>query len=125
MYRFNYVGKKLYRRLVQLGGEAILPLALADDQHDLGYEAGIMDTARDGYFSPPLSLSLSLSLSLLYLFCLYSLPPLLSPSSHPPLSIRPDAAIEPWLKQLWDKLLTLYPLPDGVKLISDSTLYPL
>ena len=34
--RYNYVGKKLYHRLVQLGGDALLPLALADDQHDLG-----------------------------------------------------------------------------------------
>ena len=35
-----------------------------------------------------------------------------------------DAAIEPWLKQLWEKLLTLYPLPTGQKPISDSVLYP-
>ena len=36
----------------------------------------------------------------------------------------PDAAIEPWLKQLWDKLLSLYPIPVGQSLISDSVLYP-
>lgn len=36
----------------------------------------------------------------------------------------PDAAIEPWLKQLWDKLLSLYPLPVGQSPINDSVLYP-
>ncbi len=35
--RYNFVGKKLHRRLLQLGGKPLLPLALADDQHDLGY----------------------------------------------------------------------------------------
>lgn len=37
--RFNYVAKKLHRRLIQLGGTAFLPLSLADDQHDLGPDA--------------------------------------------------------------------------------------
>ena len=31
------MGKKLHRRLLQLGGVALLPLALGDDQHDLGW----------------------------------------------------------------------------------------
>lgn len=34
--RFNFVAKKLYRRLLQLGGSALLPLCLGDDQHELG-----------------------------------------------------------------------------------------
>lgn len=34
--RFNFVAKKLYRRLLQLGASPLVPLALADDQHDLG-----------------------------------------------------------------------------------------
>lgn len=37
--RFNFVGKKLYRRVLQLGARPLLPLALADDQHDLGPDA--------------------------------------------------------------------------------------
>ncbi len=37
--KYNYVGKRLFRRLLQLGGEALLPLALGDDQHDLGPDA--------------------------------------------------------------------------------------
>lgn len=41
MCRFNYVAKKLYRRLVQLGGTPLLPLSLGDDQHDLGPDATI------------------------------------------------------------------------------------
>ena len=36
MHRYNFVAKKLHRRLLQLGGTPLLPLALADDQHDLG-----------------------------------------------------------------------------------------
>ena len=36
MHRFNFVAKKLYRRLLQLGASPLVPLALADDQHDLG-----------------------------------------------------------------------------------------
>lgn len=39
--KFNFVAKKLHRRLSQLGATSILPLALADDQHDLGADAVI------------------------------------------------------------------------------------
>lgn len=34
--RFNFVAKKLHRRLLQLGGAALLPMCLGDDQHELG-----------------------------------------------------------------------------------------
>ncbi|XP_033122556.1 NADPH-dependent diflavin oxidoreductase 1-like [Anneissia japonica] len=37
--KFNYIGKKLFRRLQQLGANAVVPLGLADDQHDLGSDA--------------------------------------------------------------------------------------
>uniref|UniRef100_A0A2M4CSH7 NADPH-dependent diflavin oxidoreductase 1 n=1 Tax=Anopheles darlingi TaxID=43151 RepID=A0A2M4CSH7_ANODA len=37
--KFNYVAKKLHKRLVQLGGTSLLPVGLCDDQHDLGYGA--------------------------------------------------------------------------------------
>ncbi|KAK3914970.1 NADPH-dependent diflavin oxidoreductase 1, partial [Frankliniella fusca] len=37
--KFNYAAKKLYRRLLNLGGTPIIPLGLADDQHDLGADA--------------------------------------------------------------------------------------
>ncbi|XP_058055576.1 NADPH-dependent diflavin oxidoreductase 1 [Anopheles bellator] len=37
--KFNYVAKKLHKRLLQLGGGALLPVGLCDDQHDLGYGA--------------------------------------------------------------------------------------
>lgn len=35
-HRFNFVAKKLHRRLLQLGGAALLPACLGDDQHELG-----------------------------------------------------------------------------------------
>ncbi|XP_040601199.1 NADPH-dependent diflavin oxidoreductase 1 isoform X4 [Mesocricetus auratus] len=57
--KFNFVAKKLHRRLLQLGGNALLPPCLGDDQHELG----------------------------------------------------PDAAIDPWLEDLWKKILGLYPVP--------------
>ncbi|XP_004390727.1 NADPH-dependent diflavin oxidoreductase 1 isoform X4 [Trichechus manatus latirostris] len=34
--KFNFVAKKLHRRLLQLGGCALLPACLGDDQHELG-----------------------------------------------------------------------------------------
>ncbi|KFB52621.1 AGAP003889-PA-like protein [Anopheles sinensis] len=37
--KFNYVAKKLHKRLLQLGGSALLQVGLCDDQHDLGYGA--------------------------------------------------------------------------------------
>ncbi|XP_014675803.1 PREDICTED: NADPH-dependent diflavin oxidoreductase 1-like [Priapulus caudatus] len=40
--KFNYVAKRLYRRLLQLGGTAVVSLGLADDQHDLGAD-GVVD----------------------------------------------------------------------------------
>jgi equilibrative nucleoside transporter 1/2/3 len=37
--KFNYVAKKLHRRLLQLGGQPLLHIGLADEQHDLGADA--------------------------------------------------------------------------------------
>lgn len=34
--RFNFVAKKLHKRLLQLGASMLLPVGHADDQHDLG-----------------------------------------------------------------------------------------
>ncbi|XP_042529224.1 NADPH-dependent diflavin oxidoreductase 1 isoform X1 [Dipodomys spectabilis] len=63
--KFNFVAKKLHRRLLQLGGSALLPVCLGDDQHELG----------------------------------------------------PDAAIDPWLGDLWEKVLGLYPVPHDLAMI--------
>ncbi|XP_008003696.2 NADPH-dependent diflavin oxidoreductase 1 isoform X2 [Chlorocebus sabaeus] len=75
--KFNFVAKKLHRRLLQLGGSALLPVCLGDDQHELG----------------------------------------------------PDAAVDPWLRDLWDRVLSLLPpppdlaeIPPGVPLPSKFTL---
>jgi sulfite reductase alpha subunit-like flavoprotein len=56
--KFNFVAKRLHKRLAQLGGQQICSVGLADDQHDLG----------------------------------------------------PDAVVEPWTKDLWEKLDQLSPL---------------
>lgn len=37
--KFNFIAKKLYKRVLQLGGNPLLPVALGDDQHDLGPDA--------------------------------------------------------------------------------------
>nr|XP_061800696.1 NADPH-dependent diflavin oxidoreductase 1-like isoform X2 [Nerophis lumbriciformis] len=39
--KFNFVAKKLHKRLEQLGATMLLPVGLADDQHDLGPDAVI------------------------------------------------------------------------------------
>ena len=36
--KYNYVGKRLHKRLLQLGGNALIPLGLGDEQHDLGHD---------------------------------------------------------------------------------------
>uniref|UniRef100_A0A914CWR3 NADPH-dependent diflavin oxidoreductase 1 n=1 Tax=Acrobeloides nanus TaxID=290746 RepID=A0A914CWR3_9BILA len=38
--KYNFAGKKLYRRLIQLGARTILNLGLGDDQHELGIDGG-------------------------------------------------------------------------------------
>ncbi|KAM9734721.1 NADPH-dependent diflavin oxidoreductase 1 [Menidia menidia] len=39
--KFNFVAKKLHKRLLQLGANSLVPVGLADDQHDLGQDAVI------------------------------------------------------------------------------------
>lgn len=39
--KFNFAAKKLNKRLMQLGAKELIPLGLADDQHDLGIDAVI------------------------------------------------------------------------------------
>uniref|UniRef100_A0A8C6K2Q6 NADPH-dependent diflavin oxidoreductase 1 n=1 Tax=Melopsittacus undulatus TaxID=13146 RepID=A0A8C6K2Q6_MELUD len=39
--KFNFIAKKLHKRVLQLGGNPLLPVALGDDQHDLGPDAVI------------------------------------------------------------------------------------
>jgi hypothetical protein len=36
LFRFNFIAKKLFKRLAQLGAHELETLGLADDQHDLG-----------------------------------------------------------------------------------------
>lgn len=70
--KFNFVAKKLFKRLQQLGGHALVQVALADDQHELGHYA----------------------------------------------------AIEPWMKELWERALSLHPIPSDKTVLSDNTLLP-
>ncbi|XP_075690961.1 NADPH-dependent diflavin oxidoreductase 1 [Rhinoderma darwinii] len=70
--KFNFIAKKLHKRLLQLGANPIQSPALGDDQHDLG----------------------------------------------------PDAVVDPWLYDLWDKFLSIYPLPPGLSIISDLITLP-
>ncbi|XP_008574696.1 PREDICTED: NADPH-dependent diflavin oxidoreductase 1 isoform X2 [Galeopterus variegatus] len=70
--KFNFVAKKLHRRLLQLGANALLPACLGDDQHELG----------------------------------------------------PDAAIDPWLQDLWEKVRRLYPTPVDLPVIPPGVPLP-
>ncbi|XP_030631210.1 NADPH-dependent diflavin oxidoreductase 1 [Chanos chanos] len=53
--KFNFVAKKLYKRLLQLGANALLPVGLADDQHDLGPD-GVIDPWLVSFWQRALSL---------------------------------------------------------------------
>nr|Q6NRG5.1 RecName: Full=NADPH-dependent diflavin oxidoreductase 1; AltName: Full=NADPH-dependent FMN and FAD-containing oxidoreductase [Xenopus laevis]AAH70785.1 Ndor1 protein [Xenopus laevis] len=70
--KFNFIAKKLHKRLNQLGACPLLPAALGDDQHELG----------------------------------------------------PDAVVDPWLKDLWSKVLSMFPLRPGLEIISEDVLLP-
>lgn len=45
--KFNWVGKRLSKRLSQLGAREILPIGLCDDQHDMGIAAVYIPFIRD------------------------------------------------------------------------------
>jgi equilibrative nucleoside transporter 1/2/3 len=36
VFRFNFIAKKLFKRLAQLGAKELVTIGLADDQHELG-----------------------------------------------------------------------------------------
>ncbi|XP_055678223.1 NADPH-dependent diflavin oxidoreductase 1 [Lutzomyia longipalpis] len=66
--KYNFVAKKLHKRLLQLGGVALMEVGLCDDQHDMG----------------------------------------------------PSATYLPWLEKLWEKMLTISPLPNGQEALEES-----
>ncbi|KPJ19340.1 NADPH-dependent diflavin oxidoreductase 1 [Papilio machaon] len=47
--KFNFVGKKLNKRLIQLGATPLLDLGLCDYQHDLGHDA-VLEPWLDKFF---------------------------------------------------------------------------
>ncbi|EGD77066.1 NADPH dependent diflavin oxidoreductase 1 [Salpingoeca rosetta] len=59
--KFNFVGKKLFKRLLSLGATPLTPIGLADDQHPLGVDGALMPwietllTAIRPLFPQPLS----------------------------------------------------------------------
>lgn len=92
-FRFNFVAKKLQKRLLQLGVHMLVPVGLADDQHDLGSE-------------PEPALLLFSKLQLLLKIVCYN---------------RPDAVIDLWFSSFWDKVSVLNPsLADLVPLRDDE-----
>ncbi|XP_028273698.1 NADPH-dependent diflavin oxidoreductase 1 [Parambassis ranga] len=58
--KFNFVAKKLYKRLIQLGASLLLPVGLADDQHDLGSDA-VIDPWLTSFWKKVLALHPSLA----------------------------------------------------------------
>ncbi|XP_060719181.1 NADPH-dependent diflavin oxidoreductase 1 [Tachysurus vachellii] len=53
--KFNFVAKKLHKRLLQLGANALLSVGLADDQHDLGPD-GVIDPWLNLFWQKALAL---------------------------------------------------------------------
>ena len=70
--QYNFIAKKLYRRLLQLGAESLVDVALGDEQHPLGF----------------------------------------------------DVVVDPWLKELWEVVLQLIPLPPGLEIIPNDVVLP-
>lgn len=58
--KFNFVAKKLHKRLVQLGASVLMPVGLADDQHDLGSDA-VIDPWLSSFWEKVFSLYPSLA----------------------------------------------------------------
>lgn len=127
MFRFNFIAKKLYKRLIQLGGTSLQSLGLADDQHDLGYVTFTLiafyknDEKRE--IMPKIIIGCVLTIFCVHFDSFVSRKLLFfkavifwSLMAHLPL--RPDAIVDPWLKQLWEKILRIYPLPLGMEIIS-------
>uniref|UniRef100_A0A8C6TAQ5 NADPH-dependent diflavin oxidoreductase 1 n=1 Tax=Neogobius melanostomus TaxID=47308 RepID=A0A8C6TAQ5_9GOBI len=63
--KFNFVAKKLQKRLVQLGASMLLPIGLADDQHELGSDA-VIDPWLAAFWQKFYTLHPSLKLILLF-----------------------------------------------------------
>lgn len=57
--KFNFVAKRLHKRLLQLGATAILNVGLCDDQHDLGFGAVLSPWLEDFWKKNPIPLGLS------------------------------------------------------------------
>lgn len=45
--KFNFVAKRLHKRLIQLGANPVQPVGLCDDQHDLGIGAVLFPWLSD------------------------------------------------------------------------------
>lgn len=54
--KFNFVAKRLFKRLQQLGAQPLQPISLADEQHDLGYDV-TADTFIDQVFTNLVSIN--------------------------------------------------------------------
>lgn len=63
--KFNFVAKRLHKRLQQLGASAIIPVGLCDDQHDLGASAVYVNWLNDLWIELLVSFPLPDGLTLL------------------------------------------------------------
>ncbi|EYC08163.1 hypothetical protein Y032_0067g27 [Ancylostoma ceylanicum] len=45
--KYNFAAKKVFRRLLQLGGNRLLDVGLADDQHEIGIDGAIIPWKKD------------------------------------------------------------------------------
>lgn len=47
--KYNFVAKRLHKRLLDLGAQIFMPLVLGDDQHDLGFNASKRHTIKNNF----------------------------------------------------------------------------
>ncbi|KAK6756509.1 hypothetical protein RB195_014741 [Necator americanus] len=45
--KYNFAAKKVFRRLLQLGGDCLLDIGLADDQHEIGIDGALSPWRRE------------------------------------------------------------------------------
>ncbi|MGH0185191.1 UNVERIFIED_CONTAM: hypothetical protein FKN15_017412 [Acipenser sinensis] len=142
--RFNFVAKKLHKRLIQLGANPLLPVGLGDEQHDLGQDA-VIDPWLSAFWERSLELyPLTPGVSVLSEDVLPALSALnfvakklhkrlIQLGANPLLPVGlgdeqydlgQDAVIDPWLSAFWERSLELYPLPVGVSVLSEDVLLP-
>jgi hypothetical protein len=125
--KFNFSGKRLQRRLEQLGAQSLIQIGLADDQVFLFFllNKRTFDESSERRFLTvfcfcPFSTSIlanSMQINVYYKQTFLNNLQL----QH---DLGADAVIDPWLKSFWNVSIQFFPLPDGLEALPFDLLMP-